>query len=94
MAPPLPESASRLLHFYFHQHPGIDVSDRLRPNWGRLASIALAPSGSAPGVDGEPYKAYHPGARFVACLIAQAWHAADLNPALLDGALGPSVDLL
>eukprot|EP00959_Pyramimonas_sp_CCMP1952_P293864 6145988-Pyramimonas_sp.AAC.1 len=59
-----------------------------------LATTVLTPGGSAPGVDGVPYDAFHPGARFVACLLAQAWYATDLNPSLMDEVLGPSVDLL
>ena len=65
-----------------------------QPKWGRLAALVLAPSGSAPGIDGEPYEVYHPGVLFVTCLIAQAWYAAYYNPRLLPVVLGPSVDLL
>ena len=92
--PPLPPAFSRLLDAYFGQGRAATVPDQPAPKWGRLAALILGPSGSAPGVDGEPYEAYHPGARFVACLLAQAWHAAQRDPAKLERVLGPSVDLL
>ena len=54
----------------------------------------LAPSGSAPGVDGEPCEVCHFEVRFVACLIAQGMYAAGMSDTLLDAVLGPSIDLL
>ena len=56
--------------------------------------IVLAPAGSAPGADGEPYEVDHLGARFVARLLGQALRAAAIGEAELGAALGPSVDLL
>ena len=65
-----------------------------RPRWRRLLRIVLGPNGNAPGIDGEPYEAYHHGARFVACLLAQAMYASNVSDDALEAALGPSVDLL
>ena len=93
-APPVPENALAILDWYFR---GMDVgrhSDRPDPAWNRLAALVLSPGGSAPGLDGEPYEVYQPGARFIACLIAQAWYAADLAPEMVTTVLGPSIDLL
>ena len=64
------------------------------PGWASLAASVLRPAGSAPGLDGEPYEVYHMGARFVVCLLGQAFHAAQHDDAALDAVLGPSVDLL
>eukprot|EP00959_Pyramimonas_sp_CCMP1952_P257382 5377474-Pyramimonas_sp.AAC.1 len=61
-APPLPDTAKRLLDLYFQRRPGIEVADRPRPSWARRAALVLTPSGGAPGVDGAPYEEYHPGA--------------------------------
>ena len=92
--PPLPAAMVRLLDSYFAEGRRADLPARPLPKWGRLAALVLSPSGSAPGIDGEPYEVYHAGARFVACLLAQAWYLADEDPDRLEDILGPSVDLL
>ena len=45
-------------------------------------------------MDGEPRESRHVGVRFVACLLAKAWHLAERDPERIDEVLGPSVDLL
>ena len=49
----------------------------LRPPrmWEGLVAAALAPGGSAPGVDGEPYEVHHIRVQFVSRLLGQAAHA-------------------
>ena len=92
-APSLPACGEALLAAYFRERRA-ECSAAPRPRWRRLLRVVLGPHGNAPGVDGEPYEAYHPGARFVACLLAQAMYAADLGDQELEAALGASVDLL
>ena len=55
-----------------------------------------APSGVRTGVrrDGIPYEAYHPGMRFVSCLIGQALLAADESVATVNRILGQAIDVL
>ena len=93
-APPLPWNGHRLQARYFMGGRRIRTTPRPQPSWERLASLVLIPNGSGPGVDGEPYEVYHLGARFVSCLLGQAWHAADRCPHMLHVVLGASVDLL
>ena len=45
-------------------------------------------------MDGVPYEVFHIGARYVACLLAQALYAAMDAPYLLPQILGTAVDLL
>ena len=93
-APGLPPEALRLLQAYFSHRGRANLPPRPMPTWGKLNALILAPAGSAPGVDGEPYEVYHVGSRFVAALLAQGTYAADMSDALLCAVLGPSVDLL
>ena len=92
-APPLPRQAEVILRHYFRDRR-VDLPARPTPEWDRLATVALAPSGSAPSHDGEPYAANHPGVRFVACLLGQAIYAADNDDDMLERVLGPPIDLL
>eukprot|EP00959_Pyramimonas_sp_CCMP1952_P108221 2262684-Pyramimonas_sp.AAC.1 len=59
--PPLPPAHARLLESYFAGGRTTHLRDLPAPRWGRLAALVLNPAGSAPGIDGEPYEAYHPG---------------------------------
>ena len=61
---------------------------------GRLASLVLHQRGSAPGVDGIPYEALHPGAGFVAHLLGQALLGLEATPHSFDRVLGADPDLL
>ena len=92
--PGLPPEALRLLRAYFAHRGRANLPMRPNPTWGNLNALILAPAGSAPGVDGEPYDVYHVGSRFVAALLAQGTFAADMSDGLLEMVLGPSVDLL
>ena len=60
----------------------------------RLSRLILRGKGSAPGVDQEPYEVYHYGVGFVSALLAQAFHATNMDDGDPDAVLGPSVDLL
>ena len=93
-APSLPIYARRVLDFYFRHGPHVLLPQHPLPDWRRIATLVLSPSGSAPGVDGEPYEVYHPGARFVSCLLAQGMFAAEMGDEYLATVLGLSVDLL
>ena len=93
-APAFPDCGRNTQDHYFSWGRTLDVEATPKPKWGKLASLVLAPSGSAPGVDGEPYEFYHLGVRFVVCLIAQAWYAAERCPGQLRRVLGPAVSLL
>ena len=92
--PSLPPEADRLHAHYRQGRPQMQLPQRPRPSWKRIATLVLTPAGSAPGVDGEPYEAYHCGVRFVTCLLAQAMYAAEYSDELLLLVLGDSVDLL
>ena len=50
-----------LLDGYVEHMPALNLPDRPAPKWGRIASLVLAPAGSAPGIDGEPYEIYQIG---------------------------------
>ena len=93
-SPGLPPEATRLLRIYFSHSGRANLPRRPAPTGGKLCALILAPAGSAPGVDGEPYEAYHVGSRFVAALLAQGTYAADMSDELPALVLGPSVDLL
>ena len=93
-APPLPPAADVLLEHYFTPERRAYLPDRPSPGWEELAAAVLAPSGSAPGADDEPYEVYHLGVRFVSCLLGQAIYASEEGDDVLLAALGPSVDLL
>ena len=92
--PPLPPAADVLLEHYFTPERRAFLPDRPSPGWEELAAVVLAPSGSAPGADDEPYEVYHLGVRFVSCLLGQAIYASEEGDDVLLAALGPSVDLL
>ena len=91
--PARPSSAEAILADYCRERRGV-FGEVPRPRWRRLLQIVLGPSGSAPGIDGEPYEAYHHGASLVACLLAQAMYASSISDGAVEAALGPSVDLL
>ena len=92
--PALPGNGATLLDSYFRHRGASSFPSTPVPNRMRLHEAVLARSDSAPGVDGEPYELYHPGANFVAHLLAQAHHAAALSSHALESVLGPNVDLL
>ena len=92
--PALPGTGTALLENYFRHRGALSFPNAPLPNRMRLHDAVLARSGSAPGVDGEPYELYHPGANFVAHLLAQAHYAADFSGPALRTVLGPNVDLL
>ena len=92
--PGLPTEAARLPRIYFPHRGRANLPAKPASTWGKLCALILAPAGSAPGVDGEPWEAYHVGSRFVAALLAQGTYAADMSDELLTVVLGPSVDLL
>ncbi|MFM7986523.1 MAG: hypothetical protein ACKPKO_45140, partial [Candidatus Fonsibacter sp.] len=54
----------------------------------------LAPHGSAPGADNEPYELYHHGATFVAHLLGQALYTMNDPCSDLRQVSGAAVDLL
>ena len=56
--------------------------------------VVLAPVGSTPGADSEPYELYHVGADFVALLLGQALLAMAIDGAALSCVVGPALDLL
>ena len=91
-APPGPACGEALLRAYFAHRPAL--GNVTPPTWDQLLAAVLNPGGSAPGHDGIPYEAFHHGARFVACLLGQAFHAAALSPRALEITLGPSLDIL
>ena len=91
--PPCPAAGEELLDDYFASRAG-SASAVPEPDWGSLVGCVLEPFGSAPGHDGIPYEVYHAGPRFVACLLGQCFHAANISQARLDDALGPAIDLL
>ena len=64
------------------------------PSWERIIAYVLGAGDSAPGLDSEPYEVYQFGARFVSCLLGQAFIAAQYDTQLLREVLGPSTDLL
>ena len=59
-----------------------------------MLRVVLAPSGSAPGADNEPYELYHVGANFVAQLLGQALLAMAASDEALSCVAGPALDLL
>ena len=59
-----------------------------------LLRVVLAPAGSAPGADNEPYELYHVGAHFVALLLGQALLAMAIDDSALACVAGPALDLL
>ena len=67
---------------------------RPAPTVERMMGYVLAPGGSAPGIDNEPYELYHVGAPFVAALLGQASLAMDVSDAAVREACGATVDLL
>ena len=91
--PAAPAHAGPALDAYFEgrrasfpQGPAPTVEGMLR--------VALAPSGSAPGADNEPYELYHVGAHFIALLLGQALLAMDIGAYALASVSGPALDLL
>ena len=70
----------------FPQAPAPTVEGMLR--------VVLAPAGSAPGADNEPYELYHVGALFVAMLLGQALLAMAIGDSALACVAGPALDLL
>ena len=89
----LSPAADSLLDHYF---AGRAAAFPPRPcaSAGRLASLVLHQRGSAPGVDGIPYEALHPGAGFVAHLLGQALVGLEATPHSFDRVLGNDPDLL
>ena len=59
-----------------------------------MLRVVLAPSGSAPGADNEPYELHHVGAYFVALLLGQAILAMAISDDALSSVAGPALDLL
>ena len=88
-----PFAAGARLNNYFRQRRAV-LPDSPAPVWEDLAAAVLAPAGTAPGLDCEPYEVYHFGVRFVSGPLRQAVFAAELGDAELVLVLGPSVDLL
>ena len=93
-APRFPITGGFLRRLYFLRRVPLTMASSPLPDWRHLAALVLAPKGSAPGIDGVPYEAYHHGARFVACLLGQAAYAAHDAPHLLTSVLGDSTELL
>ena len=60
----------------------------------RMMGYVLAPGGSSPCIDNEPYELYHVGAPFVAALLGQALLAMDVSDEAGRAACGAAVDLL
>jgi hypothetical protein len=91
--PEVTAGARAVLDAYFEQRTAVFPQ---RPPIGRarLSQLILRGKGSAPGEDQEPYEVYHYGVDFVASLLAQAFHATEMEGGDPDGVLGPSVDLL
>ena len=54
----------------------------------------MGPAGSAPGHDGIPYDVFRHGGTFVACLLGQAFYAAQVSRDAIEHVLGPSIDIL
>ena len=80
--PAKPEYGGKILDAYFENRRA-PAAVELPLDWARLAGAVLAPGGSAPGLDGEPYEVYHAGVRYVAALLGQAFPAASQFPGLL-----------
>ena len=59
-----------------------------------MLRVVIAPSGSAPGVDNEPYEFHHVGAHTVALLLGQALLAMAISDRALSCVVGPALDLL
>ena len=59
-----------------------------------LRRLVLAARGSAPGHNGIPYEALHPGCQFVACLVAQAFWAAAESDEAVQAVLSDNVEVL
>ena len=91
--PASPEHAAPVLDAYFAGRQAL-FPEVPRPKMGEMLRIVLAPAGSAPGVDNEPYELYHIGAHFVASLLGQALLTMSIGDEALTYAAGPAVDLL
>ena len=95
--PDLPHTARHLLEAYGRRPlpHAIPFPDNPVPPLGLIAGVILRAGGSAPGMDSNPYEAYHAGAHFVATLLSQAFYL--LGQGLAgdcEWVLGSNVDLL
>ena len=89
--PPAPECGDSILNSYSNR-PRLNGIET--PTWDRLTSVVMEPAGSAPRHDGIPYEVFHHGSAFVACLLGQAFYAAQVSNADIEKVLGPSIDIL
>ena len=72
---------------------GVALPRQPQPDLARLAGLVLAACDSGPGHDNKPYEVFHPGAYFLARLLAAVQCLSHVRPALLPAALGPSVEV-
>eukprot|EP00975_Prorocentrum_lima_P017855 3766272-Prorocentrum_lima.AAC.1 len=50
------------------------------PTWDTFQRILIRAAGSAPGLDGMPYKVLHAGSSIVTAVVGQAVYQADTQP--------------
>ena len=92
--PPQGCAAGPILDHYFGDSlRTADLPAHPAPSLSSIAQHIQRCGGSAPGVDNRPYEVYHHGVSFVATLIGQAFHIADLPQLDVAQTLGPSIDL-
>jgi len=71
LCPAVPTHTRAVLDAYFAERRATFPADPT-PTVEGMLRVVLAPAGSAPGADNEPYELYHVGAYFVATLLGQA----------------------
>ena len=91
--PSSPRHAGPVLDAYFEGRRA-SFPHAPAPTVEGMLRVVLAPSGSAPGADNEPYELYHVGAFFVAQLLGQAPLAMAVSDEALSSVAGPALDLL